>query len=201
MPFRIDCGFRNRLLLGLAIWFSKTEPLVASAASCYRFLTAPQHPVQLRGCAFYFEAAFLSSGHCRSVSPLHPVLDSASRCCALLLPFGRGAEPTSLRRPVSTCFVDSFSDPPRRCRLRDFRRFVGERLLPPPRWESTRFVDFVFRLSLLRPGDSVASATSPFRPRGRGFYRFAPRESTARSAWLIPPAVSFSSRTGEASSI
>ncbi|WP_217440981.1 hypothetical protein, partial [Myxococcus sp. CA056] len=29
---KIDCGFRNpSLLLGLAIWFSKTEPLVSSA--------------------------------------------------------------------------------------------------------------------------------------------------------------------------
>ncbi|WP_205522872.1 hypothetical protein, partial [Myxococcus eversor] len=33
---KIDCGFRNpSLLLGLAIWFSKTEPLVSTATSCY----------------------------------------------------------------------------------------------------------------------------------------------------------------------
>ncbi len=45
-------------------------------------------------------------------------------------------------------------------------RFEGRRLLPPPRWESTSLADFLFPLSLLSAGASVASATSPFRPRG-----------------------------------
>jgi hypothetical protein len=35
-PQKIDCGFRNPLLLGLAIWFSKTEPLVLLRDFCYR---------------------------------------------------------------------------------------------------------------------------------------------------------------------
>jgi hypothetical protein len=41
-----------------------------------------------------------------------------------------------------------------------------ERLLPPPHLVSTCFVDFVFRLSRLRPELSAAVAASLIRPRG-----------------------------------
>ena len=95
---RIDCGFRNRLLLGLAIWFSKTEPLlVVAATSCYR--PASLHPIQPGGRILYFESAFLSSERCRFTSPAR--LDPASSR-------GRGtyfasAFPVNpLRRPFSS---------------------------------------------------------------------------------------------------
>ena len=107
MPFRIDCGFRNRLLLGLAIWFSKTEPLVAAATSCYRASTSRLHPFQLRGCTLYFEAISLSSGRCCLPSSLH-LAGNPHRAVALCCFLSRGAESTSHPRLLSTRFVDSF---------------------------------------------------------------------------------------------
>ena len=63
----------------------------------------------------------------------------------------------------------------------------GRRLLPPPRFESTRFVDFLFRSVLLRSaGGSHRQCGFAFHPRGRGFYRLVPRESTTFVDFLFP---------------
>ncbi len=102
-----------------------------------------------------------------------------------------GAEPTSLPPSLSTRFVDPSLPPVR------LSSFGGRWLLPPPRWVSTPLVDFVFRLSLLRSEVSVASATSPFRPRGAASIASPREESTTRFSRLIPLAASFYSRTAE----
>ena len=139
-------------------------------------------PFNLGGRILYFESAFLSSDRCRFsfTASARPVSS-------------RGAEPTSLPPSLSTRFVDP-SLP--LVRLSSFG--AGRRLLPPPRWVSTPLVDFVFRLSLLRSVVSVASATSPFRPRGAAFIASPGEESTTRFSRLIPLAASFFSRTAEA---
>ncbi|WP_158623461.1 hypothetical protein, partial [Corallococcus sp. CA053C] len=36
---KLTAGFRNPYLLGLAIWFSKTEPLVLLRDFCYRYFS------------------------------------------------------------------------------------------------------------------------------------------------------------------
>jgi len=79
------------------------------------------------------------------------------------------------------------------------RRFEGRRLLPPPRWESTSLADFLFRLSLLSSGAFVASATSPFRPRGAASTTSLGVESTVHFHRLIPLAVRFFQRCWRAS--
>jgi hypothetical protein len=150
VPFRIDCGFRNRLLLGLAIWFSKTEPpLVAAATSCY--LASRLHPLQPRGPHSLFRTGF-------SVKrPLPLYFTGSPRRCSVegarnLLRFRPPCQPPSstlLFRP------SDFRLPVRgggfyhrrvRCQLRSLTSY------------------FVFHF--FSAGASVASATSPFRPRG-----------------------------------
>ena len=109
-PLRIDCGFRNLSSWACYLVFKDR------AACCHRDFVLPfspprRYPFQPRGCLLYFEAVFLSSGRCRSVSPLLP-FRTQHRATALcfLLP-GRGAEPTSFPPPLSTPFVDSFFPP------------------------------------------------------------------------------------------
>ncbi len=144
-------------LLGLAIWFSKTESLVAAATFCYALLRCCI-PFNFGGGILYFEALFLSSGRCRFVSALR-LVSNQHRAAALCFFFRGGAEPTSFPPSLSTDFVDPFFP---LARLSSFR---GAALLPPPRWVSTPLVDCVFRLSV-RPGAPTAVAASLSRPRG-----------------------------------
>jgi len=153
-------------LLGLAIWFSKTEPLVVTATFCYRVLLCCT-PFNLGGRILYFEALFLSSGRCRFVFSASPRFESTSRRGALFLLFRGGAESTSLSASLSTGFVDSLL-PPNRL-LRPFRGggFYHHRVGSQLRSLTSYFI-FQFR-----PGAPVASATSLSRSEGRGFYLFA----------------------------
>ena len=154
------------LLLGLAIWFSKTEPLVAAAtcATVFYFSAAAFQPrVRLLsrrfrcrgGARFYFEARFLLSSTVAASFPSFASLEF--RTAPLRSAFLRGgAASTSLPRPLVNRFVrlpasDLTATSPRR----------GARLLPPPRWESTSLVDFYFVFHCF--------------VRGRGFYRHAAR--------------------------
>jgi len=83
-------------LLGLAIWFSKTEPLVALATVCYgvsRLLCCT--PFYFGGRILYFEALLLSSGQCRFVfcaSPRPSSVEGVRNLLRLRLP----CQPTSL---------------------------------------------------------------------------------------------------------
>ena len=85
-----------------------------------------------------------------------------------------GAEPTAFPPSLSTGFVDPFlsarpaSSPSRLLRFGGggfYHHRVGCQL---------RSLTSYFVFHFFSSGASVASATSPFRPRGRGFYRFAP---------------------------
>ena len=98
-----------------------------------------------------------------------------------------GAEPTSLPLPLSTRFVDSFFRPSTASSPVRLLRFERLRLLPPPLPESTSLADFLFRLSLLSSGSSAATAASPSRPRGCGFYhrRFQSQPRTHDSVFLL----------------
>ena len=133
-------------LLGLAIWFSKTEPLAVPATFCYRLLLCCT-PFNLGGCILYFEALFLSSGRCRFVFSASPRFESTSRRGALFLLFRGGAEPTSFPLPCQPASSTLFF-PPSRFVASATSLLRGRRLLPPPRWESTSLVDFVFHLSV-----------------------------------------------------
>jgi hypothetical protein len=152
-------------LLGLAIWFSKTEPLVAVATVCYRFSTSQPHPLQLRGRHSLFRSDFSVKRPLPLRFIASPRMEVTSRRSALLPSLARGrgtycvsAFPVNrLRRPLLS--TDSALSP---LRLSPFR---GAALLPPPRWVSTPLVDFVFRLSV-RPGAPTAVAASLSRPRG-----------------------------------
>ncbi len=124
-------------LLGLAIWFSKTEPLVAVATVCYR--SASQlHPIQPRGPHSLFRGGFSVKRPLPLRFTASPRLDSTSRRGALFLPFSRrGAEPTSFPPPVSTRFVDSLLPTVSTLSPVRLSPFRGAALLPPPRWVST----------------------------------------------------------------
>ncbi len=157
--------------LGLLFGFQRPSRLLLPRLLCYR--ASSLHPVQPGGCILYFEAAFLSSGRCRSVSPLR---------LTTLPGEGRGTYFTSASRVNS---LRRLFLPPRF----DFRRFEGRRLLPPPRWESTSLADFVFRLSLLRSGAPGRQCDLASRPRGAASIALPWMESTAHFRRLIPLAV------------
>ncbi|MCE9672988.1 hypothetical protein LY474_34790, partial [Myxococcus stipitatus] len=78
------------LLLGLAIWFSKTESLVSAATFCYSRFRFQLPSRRQRG------ASSISSSHPLSTSQLQlfsfrlPVRSSAAQWLPLLLPGGRG---------------------------------------------------------------------------------------------------------------
>ncbi|WP_216627078.1 hypothetical protein, partial [Corallococcus exercitus] len=63
---KLTAGFRNPLLLGLAIWFSKTEPLVLLRDFCYR--TSCWFRFTQRGCSFYFSSQPASTSLLRPAS-------------------------------------------------------------------------------------------------------------------------------------
>jgi hypothetical protein len=113
-------------LLGLAIWFSKTEPLVAAATFCYSRLLSCI-PFNFGGGILYFEALFLSSGRCRFVSALRLVRREHRAGALYFLLLRGGAEPTAFPPSLSTDFVDPFFPPIRLRRQCDFRRFEGRR--------------------------------------------------------------------------
>ena len=184
-------------LLGLAIWFSKTEPLVAAATSCYLLLLGSA-PVNFGGCILYFEAAFLSSGRCRFVSPLRLVRSQhrARALCFFLL--RKGAEPTSLPRPLSTRFVDS-SFRLGRCRLCDFAvsegggGFYHHRVSSQLASSTSYFFCHFFRPEDLRRQCGFAS----FRPRGAPLI-LRPQASQPPSSTLSSPRPGFVARATSA---
>ncbi len=110
--------------LGLLFGFQRPSRLLLPRLVCYAVSTSSLHPVQPGGCILYFEAAFLSSGRCRSVSPFRLVW-SQHRAGALCFFLSRGAEPTSFPRLVSTRFVDPLFPLDPLCRLRDFAASRG----------------------------------------------------------------------------
>jgi hypothetical protein len=169
--------------LGLLFGFQRpshlsTEPLVAVAASCYLPSTSRPLPIQPRSRLLYFEAAFLSSG--RFPPTTSPHLDSrfASSC--------RGARNLlRFRLPCQLASSTLSSASPR---------------LPPLRGAAASTtaasrVNFARRLRISSftssSGASVASATSPFRPRGAASIASPWMESTAHFSRLIPLAVRF----------
>jgi hypothetical protein len=170
-------------LLGLAIWFSKTEPLVASATSCYCFLTSQLHPIQPRGRTLYFEALFLSSGRCRFIFSASPRSESTSRRGAsFLLSRGRGTYFASAS--LSTDLADSLLPAEPTLSPLRLRRFEGggfyHRRVGSQHRSLTAY--FVFQS---RPGAPVAVATSLSRSEGRGFYHHRVRSQ--------PPSLTLSS--------
>ena len=151
---RIDCGFRNRLLLGLAIWFSKTE----SPACCRRDFVLPSclaAPHSTSGAAFFISnRLFCQATVAASASPLR--LDPFRRGARNLLRFRLPCQPAS-----STLLFRSSDF---RLSVRGggfYHRRVGCQL---------RSLTSYFVFHFFSAGASVASATSPFLPRGRGFY-------------------------------
>ncbi|WP_217912003.1 hypothetical protein, partial [Myxococcus sp. AM011] len=104
---KIDCGFRNpSLLLGLAIWFSKTEPLVSTATSCYRcfcLLLA----TSCRRVASFIQVRVSCQLRFASLSASSEVL-SAAQWLPLFLRRGRGFYLSAAYR-VNRCFVDSLA--------------------------------------------------------------------------------------------
>ena len=171
-------------LLGLAIWFSKTEPLVAAATLCYRLLLGC-FPFQLRGCSFYFEALSLSSDRCRFASPLRLVWNQ-HRARALCSSFrGRRGTYFRFRFRCQLDFVDSVLPAELGSVAVATSPLEGLRLLPPPRQVSTPLVD-LYSSSLLRsrapsPGDFA------FPSEGRGFYHRRPQWSQPPSSTLFFP--------------
>jgi hypothetical protein len=128
-PSEIDCGFRNPSSLGLLFGFQRPSRLSPPRLSATVFPLLGSTPLQPRGRLLYFEAAFLSSGRCRSASTASPRfrfdpaplrLASASfEGARNLLRFRLPCQPTS-----ST--LSSL-------RLGFLHRSEGLRLLPPPR--------------------------------------------------------------------
>ncbi|SEU41462.1 hypothetical protein SAMN05443572_1171, partial [Myxococcus fulvus] len=109
----IDCGFRNpSLLLGLAIWFSKTESLVSTATSCYPAPAFDFLPASA-GRPFYFIFApavnHPVSAFLLCCSPKSPAPPSGFRC---FLSEGRGFYLFAASR-VNRCFVDRPAAPAR----------------------------------------------------------------------------------------
>jgi hypothetical protein len=155
--------------LGLLFGFQRPSRLWLPRLVCYRTSTSRLLPVQLRGRLLYFEAALLSSGRCRFAAA-SPRLESTPRRCALFLPVEGARNLLRFRFPCQLASSTLFPPRPDLSPVR-LRRFEGRRLLPPPRWESTSLADFVFRLSLLRPGPP-----SPVRLR-----------LSVRGARLLPP--------------
>ena len=132
-----------RLLLGLAIWFSKTEPPCASCGLCAT-LAASSRVFFNRGAESFIRSRFF----CQA-----PLFFGASRLLFALRPPASASGPSfegerlllQRRVPCQPC----------RFRLYSFvshPRFPsgGARLLPPPRWESTTFVNPVIP-SVSRP--------------------------------------------------
>ncbi|WP_205522865.1 hypothetical protein, partial [Myxococcus eversor] len=145
---KIDCGFRNpSLLLGLAIWFSKTEPLVSTATSCYLAAAFCFFPASA-GRLFYSIFASPSTTQFRFSSLLLPEVLSAAQWLPLSLSGGRLLPPP---HPGSTYLVGSVffpaSAPVSDC---DHRFGQGARLLSPPRPRSTTFVDRLLPPSVRR---------------------------------------------------
>jgi len=171
--------------LGLLFGFQRPSRLLPLRLRATVLLLLRCTPFNLGGCTLYFGAAFLSSGCCRFASPLR-LAGSPRRAVApcFFLSRGRGtyfasaSRVNSLRRPFFRLAVASSP-----ARLRRFERL---RLLPPPRWESTSLADFFISSFTASAGASVASATSLFRPRGRGFYhhRVGSQPRTADSVFL-----------------
>jgi len=101
-------------LLGLAIWFSKTESLVAGATVCYRF-ASQLHPIQPRGPHSLFRGGFSVKWPLPLRFTASPRWEVTSRRSALFLPFfeeGRGtyfasaSRVNSLRRLSSSRRLD-----------------------------------------------------------------------------------------------
>jgi hypothetical protein len=147
--------------LGLLFGFQRPSRLLPPRLSATVLLLLGCTPFNLGGRLLYFESAFLSSGRCRSVSPLRLVGSQhrAGALCFFLL--RRGAELTSFPRLVSTRFVDSFfrlvpaSSPARH---------------PPFRGEAASTttalgVNFARRLSISSFTSLVRSLWPPLRPR------------------------------------
>ncbi|WP_217446534.1 hypothetical protein, partial [Myxococcus sp. CA040A] len=104
---KIDCGFRNpSLLLGLAIWFSKTEPLVSSATFCY-FVSVCCSPLPAGGSHLLFRSASAVNFALRPFRrpPKSSAPPSGFRC---FLREGRGFYLSAASR-VNRCFVDSLA--------------------------------------------------------------------------------------------
>jgi len=124
-------------LLGLAIWFSKTEPLVATATSCY-----PSH--RLGGTPFNLGVAFFISKRffCQAAvaAPFHRFSPSGLNTAPprFVSSFRVGARNLLPSRLPCQLPSSTLSSPQARLRrLRDSRLPEGLRLLPPPPPEST----------------------------------------------------------------
>ena len=152
-------------LLGLAIWFSKTEPLVALATVCYALLRCCI-PFNFGGGILYFEALPLSSDRCRFASPLRLVWKQHLAGALCFFSFEGARNLLRFRLPCQpTSSTPSFPSI-RLCRLRDVAvsrggGFYHRRVRCQLRSLTSYFVCHF--ASSERP---VAVATSLSRPRG-----------------------------------
>ncbi len=133
--------------LGLLFGFQRPSRLLLLRLRATVLLLLGCSPFNLGGCTLYFEAASLSSGRCRFASTASPLPESASRRSVWLLPVEGARNLLLFRASCQLASLTLFLSP-----RSGLRRFEGRRLLPPPRWESTSLADFLFLLSLLRPG-------------------------------------------------
>jgi hypothetical protein len=178
VPLRIDCGFRNLSSWACYLVFKDR------AACCGRDFLLPcasqLHPIQPRGLHSLFRSAFpvkrplplpfqRFASFRINIAPLRFV-SSLSRGRGIYFAFRFPVN--RLRRLSSSTELTSSS-------------VQGRRLLPPPRWESTSLVDFVFRLSV-PPGSSRRQCDFAF-PLGGARLLPPPRwESTAFVDPLFP---------------
>ncbi len=165
--------------LGLLFGFQRPSRLYLPRLRATVLLLLPCTPFNLGAAFFISKRLFCQAAVAAPFSPLLLGIGFNIAPERFVSSCRGGAESTSLPLPLSTLSVDSFFLPAPASSPSRLPPFRGVRLLPPPRSESTPFVDFLFPLSLLRPELSAAVAASSSRPRG------AP--STSSPHWSQPP--------------
>jgi hypothetical protein len=172
-------------LLGLAIWFSKTEPLVALATVCYALLRCCI-PFNFGGGILYFEALPLSSDRCRFASPLRLVWKQHRAAALCFFSFEGARNLLRFRLPCQPTSSTPSFPPIRLCRLRDFAVSRGggfyHRRVRCQLRSLTSY--FVFQT---RSGAPVAVATSLSRSGGAASTTTALRVNRLRRPLLPAP--------------